>query len=347
MRDFFRLVGFVLFLIVVIIFIGPLLILSVIRGQQKIGPITFNSSQYNSAGRAGMLMLGLALWVLLWGGAALLALNMLVPPVSTPTVAQALAIETPQTAPPTATPTTVTDTPTPVPVDTPTPEDTLTPTPVLPTKTPEPTSTPTPADTPTPSPPTDTPTATPLFNESLVTSTDVPGADAEAETLPTATSRATSPAGSRLNITPQPTLTIVERNQVIAAVQEGNKLLRDAVALANQDNLNNLEGVWQGKALAVVEEFATDLYDRYTQPFTVDFEYISPPVVGNPVGQGQVGVTSREKWSYGGPSDVHEEAFEFIYTLKKQDDEWIIIWYSYRNLPVPSSTPTPTPTAEE
>ena len=82
MREIFRLVKVVLFLIGVTVFIGPLLILSAIRGQQKTGPLTFDSSHYNSAGRAGMLMLGLALWLLLWGGAALLALNILVPPVA-------------------------------------------------------------------------------------------------------------------------------------------------------------------------------------------------------------------------------------------------------------------------
>jgi hypothetical protein len=236
-----------------------------------------------------------------------------------------------QTARDTATPVPTT----PVPVNTPTPENTVTPTPVLPT------DTPTPATTSTPAPPTDTPTATPLFNEALATSTPLEE-NSDGEVLPTPTKTVTSIVSRQLNITPQPTLTIVERNEVITAVQEGNKLLRDAVALANQDNLDNLEGVWQGKALTVVEGFATNLYDRYTHPFTVDFEYISPPVVGNPVGPGQVGVTSREKWSYGGPSQVHQEAFEFIYTLKKQNDEWIITWYSYRNLPVPASTATPT-----
>ena len=340
MRDFLRLIGLVLFLIIVIILIGPLLILSALRGQQKAGPITFDSSQYNGAGRAGMFMLGLALWLLLWGGAGLLALNILVPPATAPTVAEIPAIETPQTELPTNTPSIVKDTATPVPVDTPMPEDTQTPTPVLPTETPTPVDTPTPEDTATPGPPTNTPTATPLFNESLATGTNTP-ADTDAEVLPTATSQATGSLGSQLRITPQPTLTTAERNEVIAAVREGNKLLQEAVTLANQDNLENLEGVWQGKALTVVEDFAADMYDRYTQPFTVDFEYISPPVVGDPVGQGLVGVTSREKWSYGGPTETHEEAFEFIYTLKKQDNEWIITWYSYRNLPILASTRIP------
>ncbi|HXV99976.1 MAG TPA: hypothetical protein VEC93_16275, partial [Anaerolineae bacterium] len=66
--DLVRLVLLILLLPIILILIGPLLIWAVLRGRQRIGPVTLNTSRYSAAGRAGALIIGLLLWVLIWGG---------------------------------------------------------------------------------------------------------------------------------------------------------------------------------------------------------------------------------------------------------------------------------------
>jgi hypothetical protein len=127
----------------------------------------------------------------------------------------------------------------------------------------------------------------------------------------------------------------------VAVVEEANDLLRQTIRLADEENMQKLETVWQGLALQVAKNFATDLYQQYAKPLKVQFEYIRPPVVERQDSTDEIVVTSQEKWLYGGPTRIdHEEAFEFIYTLSQTDGQWVITRYTYRNLPVPIPTST-------
>ncbi len=313
---------FILFLPLFAIFIGPLLVLAAFRGYQSVGPITLDTVRYGPAGRVGALILGLVIWILVWGSLAWLA------------IASSLPAPTVVNLPPQAT---ATATPAPI----------ITPTPPPPTFTPLATGTPTPlpaTTTPTESPTvppatgTTTPTATPteLFNETLATNTPTTTPELQAER-----------AKTLIPTTPPATLTFTDRQAAIAAVEEGNLLLRQAINLANEENIQKLETVWHGTALSDAQEFATELYDRYASPFNAQFEYISPPAIGEPNLLGETVIISREKWSYGGPTKTKQEAFEFIYTLNQKDGRWLITDYTYRNLSLPTPTTTPTATPND
>jgi hypothetical protein len=100
--------------------------------------------------------------------------------------------------------------------------------------------------------------------------------------------------------------------------------------------------------LEKAREFAVDLYDRYAKPFDVEFKYISVPTIKRSTVD-EVTVVSQEIWTYGGQTDINQEAFEFTYVLGREDDAWVITYYSYLNVPTPAvtasatSTLTPTP----
>jgi len=322
LADLVRLIILILFLPLIIIFIGPFLVISVLRGRQGMGPITLDSTRYDFAGRAGIFMLGLAIWILVWSGLAWLGLNAVLPaPVAVqpplpgadiPTAGLMLTF----TPAPSATPVTRTPTLTPVP-----PTSTLTPTPT-PTLGP---IIPVPAP---PGAPAVVFTSTPLFNEKPAANTPTPNAVLTVTPLfpiPTITV----------------TLVLTGRQAAIDTLEEANKLLRNAIALANKENIENLGAVWRDRALTNIADFASELYGRYAKPFSVDFEYISPPTIRDRLSNGDIVVISRERWRYGGPTAVDEEAFEFVYTFSQREGRWVITKYSYKNLPL--STPTTIP----
>lgn len=122
LADLFRLILLVLLLPVILILIGPLLVLAALRGRQRIGPITLDAAR-SSARRTGALVVGLLLWLLVWGGLAWLAWAALGTP---PTVAQQPAQIT-ATPAPTQTALAATATERPQPSDTPTRRPTLPP----------------------------------------------------------------------------------------------------------------------------------------------------------------------------------------------------------------------------
>lgn len=342
LADFFRLTLLILFLPLIIIFVGPFLVLSVLRGRQGMGPITFDSTRYDFTGRAGIFMLGLAIWILVWGGLTWFVLNAVLP---VPPQQNTVAVQPTATARPIPTHT-VTPSPSAVP---PTPTPTLTPLPPTPSLTPTPT--PTLGPIVPASPPTHTPTLTrtPLFNEPLATNT--------------VAANITVTPNAILTVTPRPVITATlgpaDRLAAVDTLEDANTLLQNAIALANEENLENLGEIWQDTALTNITDFAQELYDRYAQPFTVTFEYISPPRIREQLDNGDIVMVSREKWFYGGPTTVNEEAFEFIYTLSQRNGRWLITRYTYRNLPLPTpttipldrvltpeSTTTPTPTPQ-
>ena len=177
------------------------------------------------------------------------------------------------------------------------------------------------------------PTATPT-NTSTNTATSTP--------RPTATPTETATPTNTPTATPSPTPTLrpASRQAIIATVEEGNELLHEAIELANEENLENLEQIWRDRALATARAFATRLYETYTKPLQVQFEYITEPLISIQISETRVGVVSREKWRYGGPTRIdHEEAFEFNYVLSQEDGVWLITEYSFRNLPLATATP--------
>lgn len=324
MADFFRLILLLLLLPVILILIGPLLVIAALRGHQPFGPLVLDTSRYRGAGRLWALLLGLLFWGLVWGGLAWIGINAL----SFPLVAGSPAAEPSGLTPPAAAAQT--------PVAPPTPTETPEPLPPAPSPTPLP---PTPEFTPTPRP---TPTLAATFTPTVPPPPPSPTV-APATALPQPSPTGT--AGPETTPLPVATLTVLERQAVIKAVEEGNLLLREAITLANEQNLKQMEQVWRSLALKVAQNFATRIYQSYAKPIRVQFEYLKLPAVdGNAAGEGII-VTSREKWTYGGPTKTaREEAFEFIYTLNREDGRWVITRYTYRNLPVPTATASPTGT---
>lgn len=314
MPDILRLILLILFLPLIIIFIGPLLVLAALRGRQWMGPITLDSSRYHAVGRTGIFLLGVSIWLLVWGVLAYLAAAALTPVVVAP---PAVAQTTPIALPPTGTPTSL-PTATPIP-PTATPLPTATPTePPSPTATWVLTAVATATKLPASPPPTRTPTE--LFNEPLATNTPTP-------TSGPATAEATISVVSGIKVSP------ADQRTAIAVVEEANLLLQQAIVRATAENLSNLERLWQGQALTAVKKFATTVNGRFAQPFDVEVKYISPPQVSDKSIPRQIVVLSKEQWTYGGPSEQKQENFEFIYTVTPQDDGWVISRYTYRNLP--------------
>ncbi len=336
--DLIRLILIILFLPLIIIFAGPLLVLLVFKGQQRVGPITLDSDRYDVLGKAGIFMLGLAMWVFVWGGLIWLFIaaiplpsqveqvNLITPSVvTTPLNTDVSAtVAIPEATEDFVTTATLTPTPSPIPA-------TLTPTP-----TPAP---PTPTFSPTPTlgpiipvggtTPEATLTPTPLFNEVLVTNTP-PFENTLVETIPMTT---TTPSNSEEIV-----LTPGDRQAAIDALDQANRLLEVAISLPNEENLQSLAQIWHGQALSGISDFAIELYERYSQPFEARFEYMTPPRIVDQSPAGEIVVISNEKWRYGGPTATDEEAFKFTYTLSRVDDHWMIIQYDFLNLPLPTPT---------
>jgi hypothetical protein len=326
----------ILFLPLFIIFIGPLLVLTALRGRQPVGPIILNTSRYGPVGRIGAFMLGLALWILIWSGLAWIVVNGLLPSSTVavlplpPSATASVNLPTPLTKHLIPTSEEVAtkeldavgsqdETPTPLPSP-----FTATPIPSSPTSTPG--STPTiliATPPPLTKPPTitDTPEAVPTLDSERSTPSDQLGiSESKVLTFP---------------------LTIAEKQAAIAVIEEGNLLFREAISLANQENIQKLETVWRGRAFTKAQDFAIEIYERYKKPFDVQFEYIIPPTISSQSTSDQIIVVSQETWIYEGATKTEQEAFEFTYTLNKEDERWVINQYSYLNLsaPVPTSTP--------
>ena len=146
-------------------------------------------------------------------------------------------------------------------------------------------------------------------------------------------------------ISPRATLSFVERQAVVGAVEEGNVLLQEAIVQGDEENLQKMEIVWQDLAFQVAKNFAAEIHEQYAKPVEVQFEYVQSPTIDPQSSRNEVIVTSREKWAYGGPTKIDkEEIFDFIYTLTEIDGDWIITRYTYRNVSSPISTSTPTST---
>jgi hypothetical protein len=336
MSEFLR-----LFYVVVILFplslllIGPLLVLAALRGVQRVGPIVFEPERSGAGGRILALLLGLTLWLVVWGG-----LVLLVGPLM-PSLAPAGEVSGVTTAAlaPTKTPRpTFTPSPAPVPTSSAQP----------PLETPEPPATPTPAPLAVTASPTPVlATSTPLPPPATATPTPVP-ATSTPTPLPPPTPTPTRPptAIPAPTATPVATLAPAQAAQAIAVVEKANDLLRAAVVEPSIGNLAALETAWRGDALKDAQAFAQDLSRRYLRPLEVTFVYLNPPSAREGILPDTAVVTSTETWTYSGPRSARSESFEFTYTMAPQDSSWIIIAYSYRNVPGGAALPAPTPTPE-
>jgi len=322
--DIGRLIIFILLLPVAIVLIGPLLVLAVFRGQQQMGPIVLNSSRYDIVGRIGILMLGLAIWLLVWSGLlwfALLAMS--------PSVLVGLPFISPDISNPVSESTATVALPIIRIIASPS---------VVPTTQPE--TAPEASETPEPISAASTSTITVTATQAINTPTSAfsPAPTSAPRPTPTTTPAATS--------TGQPSLISIDEESVTAIIKEANLLLQDAITLPSEENMAKLGELWQDRALTKVKNFATNQYEKYRKPFSTQFEFIISPTITEESSD-QIIVTSRERWSYGGTSKTNEESFDFIYTLTWEDNRWIITQYSYRNLPSPTPvnvTPTGTMT---
>ena len=365
MSEFLRLLYVVVILFPLsLLLIGPLLVLAALRGVQRVGPIVFEPERSGVGGRILALLLGLTLWLVVWGGLVLLVGPVLPSLAPAGEVADATAPApaptrtprptfTPSPAPPSATlsaqpplgsaqpsfgtptqPPPATSAPTSAPEPLATSTSVPLPPPATDTSVPAPaTSTPEPppaTDTPVPAPATSTPA--PLPSPTPVPPTATP------TRLPTATPAPT--------MTPVATLAPAEAARAIAVVEKANDLLRAAVVEPSIGNMAALETAWRGDALADAQAFAQDLTRRYRRPLEVTFDYLSSPSAREGILPDTAVVTSAETWTYAGPLSARSESFEFTYTMAPQDSSWIIIAYSYRNVPGGAVIPSPTPTPE-
>ena len=383
LTELVRLILLILFLPLILIIIGPLLIWTVLRGRQPVGPIVLNTSRYSPIGRAGALILGLLLWLLVWGGLIWLGMAASLPPATVaqvpPTMTATAPLSPSTPLPPTFTATRVSpvtrpsstaaspSTPTPPPTRTALPpataSPTLTPTLALvvtPTRTATPPVTASPTLTSILAPvatPTRPPTVPPVTASSTLTapaSPTSPVAEPTATlTLPPTLGPTQAPGANQPPVTvtpappvtPLPTLTTTELQAAVAAVEAGNSLLHEAMSLANEENMQNLETVWQGRALIAARDFATRIYDQYAKPLKIQFEYLTLPTLSRRNSLNQIVITSQERWTYGGPTKSdYQEAFRFVYILSRRGERWMITDYSYFNLPLATPTPGPTPT---
>jgi hypothetical protein len=297
-----RLILLILLSPLFLIALGPLLVLAVWRGRQPMGPITLDASRYGFWARAAALLVGLVLWIVIWGGMAWFTVNAFSPPVVV-------------TAP----------TPTLTPLPGLTPPATVTPAPPRPTPDPA---------TPTEMPPTTAAPASAELTATPAATTDTPLPTAGLSPEPTATP----------TISPQATLGPADKAAVIAVVKEANLLLQTAMVEADESSLEKMTTLWRGLAMDVARSFVTRIGQSYAAPRRVEFDYINQPAVNPESTFGEVIVTSRERWQYGGPTKIdRNEALEFIYTLEQVEGQWVINRYTYRNLPEQTATPTATP----
>ena len=283
----------------VLLLSGPSLVLAALRGRQRVGPIVLNPGQRGRFGRVWACLLGLLLWLAVWGGVTLLLGRTLRPAT--------VAYVSP---------------PTPVTVS-PAPE---TPTAVAPATLP-------PSSTPLPSP---TRAAEPTHALEEATPTAIvapPTATAPASPSPLLPTPTPLPVP-----TPAQTSQPDQATLAIAAVEAANEQLRMAVIQPSEENLVALERHWKERSLDKAKAFATSLHQAVGAPMDVSYVYLIPPTTGSQqLTSGALFVNATEVWTYSGSRDSFTETYEFFYTLAQHDDRWVIIDYVYRNGPL--STP--------
>lgn len=323
MKELIRLLYLVVIVLPLALLLGgPLLTLAALLGRQKVGPIILSPGRRGAAGRLGALLLGLLVWLIVWGGLAALLSGVVLPTIRNSSFsASAFQANVTPTTP--AIPATLT--PTPLPSATILPPATFTPTPPPQAETPTPSPSPVASPSPSPSPLPPTPTPLPA------TATPVPPTPT---VQPSATF--TPPPAATLTppVTPLATLLPEQEMETITTVEAANELLRAAVVEPSIGNLAALETLWREEALAKAQAFAQELSQRYLRPPRVTFVYLAPPTVRMGNLPDTALVISTEAWTYTGLRSEHSESFEFTYTLRQEATGWVVTDYAYRNSPI-------------
>lgn len=304
MRDFFRLA---LFLIMLPIFLGPALVSASLRGQQWLGLLTINMTRYSMWGRIAMFFLGLAVWAGVWSGIGVIIDDFGLYPVRDTWIALVNPVPSPT---PTKTPTQSTATAASAPPSTPT--QTLTAT-VPPTQT---------------SLIVSAPVETPSPNPRLTATAPV----SETPRIIIATSTLTAPTASPTVTLPvTPTGDITDTDIALDMMYRGNDLLLVALADPSEVNLAGLGSIWQRDALESVRGFVADVNARYTDPFTVELEYLNTPAVQRR-SPDTIVITVEERWSYTSAGTTEVDELQFFYTLNRLNNTWIITNYGFLNM---------------
>lgn len=304
-----------LLLPVALLLLGPALILAALVGRLPVGPLQLDPGRGGLRRRVTALLVGLVLWIAIWGGLGWLWLRAGLDLPGGPGAPE--PVTTSAAAPPTAT---------------------LSPTaaPLAPAS-PTPAATPTGTATPTrAAPPPPPPTASPTRAATL---TPTPGPDTPRQTpSPTATPAAPDTPPPE----PSATLSPDEEAAVLATVERANTLLAAAIASPSEGNLANLANAWRGAGLDKAEAFAQDVYGRYRQPLRVEFRFLEPARIDRAAGDNGPTVATREEWLYTGPTRTEREVLEFTYRLSRAGEGWAIDDYDYTVISLAPPTPTVT-----
>ncbi|MGC8879954.1 MAG: hypothetical protein ACP5R2_12095, partial [Anaerolineae bacterium] len=177
---------------------------------------------------------------------------------------------------------------------------------------PTPTMTPTEPPSPTPRlPPTETPTPS--------------------HTPPPSPSPTASPT-----VTATPTAD--QARQAIAAVERANEALRLALELPSPERLDVLGEHWKDRSFPNVRTFVFSIIKLVGRPVRqVSYVYLVPPLATYDRSNGMAYVDAIEIWTYAGSAVTYTERFAFHYVLARREADWVIVDYTYRNVPTASS----------
>jgi len=304
-RELLRLLLLVIVVLpLTLILAGPLLVVAALRGSQAVGPLVLTPGHNRPSGRLVAFVIGLVIWVAVWGGTGLILTKTVpLPPTETAsaviTPSPSLAASTPELTPAaTAVPVVATEAPSPTIPSQPTDSS---------SQTAQPTMTPTPSSA-----------------ASDVTSVPEPTAMPTLTPVPQPTETSPPPAAP---VEPE------EAANATAAIEQANELLRLAVAEPTEDRLAALESLWTENALAKAQEFAKGPSRMVGTPTEVSYAHLMAPIVEWSVIPEHLTVAVTEVWTYSGPNETYVESFEFFYTLAQQDGEWRIYNYTYIDAP--------------
>jgi len=316
--DLLRLLLLIALLPLIILLAGPLLVVAAILGDVSVfGVVKLAPGKHLRWGRLWAFIIGLLLWMIVWGSAAWLWLNYAPTFTSsavrpaTPTIQAHSSPSAGQAFQPAPSPTIG---PTATSISTPEPTATI----VIATDTP--TSSPTAAPLPSAAP-SNTPIASPTSTTVVATPQALP---ATATPTPTILS---PPAARSLD----------EEAGVFDAIASANNLLVEAIQAPTDANLAALESVWQGQALDQVGHFVRQVNQKYPFPLQVRYSIIGLPKVVSDTASTGLLVQSREFWTFEAEDRRREALSDYKYTLQPQGDDWVITFYQFKNIPLPTN----------
>ncbi len=140
---------------------------------------------------------------------------------------------------------------------------------------------------------------------------------------------------------PSPTVTatptVDPARQAIAAVERANEALRLALEMPSPERLKALATYWQDRAFPNVRAFVFAMIKLVGRPVRASYVYLIPPLATHDRLNGVAHVNAIEIWTYEGSAITYQEQFAFHYVLAQREADWVIVDYTYRN--VPTATP--------